>query len=148
MKILTTFFLAFTCLTGNLSHLFAYDDGQVDMSVEQQLRDAAGENNYNLVKELIGQLEGLDNIGICLISRGPNLYLDAIKMMYGTALMIASLNGNENIIRLLLDSGADPKVANIDNKTAIDFAKDDHIKEMLESHISSDISTVNSADNN
>lgn len=48
-----------------------------------------------------------------------------------TALMIASCKGNLEIVKLLVDNGADINIKNNNGKTALDLADSEEIKEVL-----------------
>jgi len=50
-----------------------------------------------------------------------------------TPLMIAAENGNDAVVKVLLESGADATIAN-DGETARDLSESQHIRQLLESH--------------
>ena len=51
---------------------------------------------------------------------------------YATALMIAARKADTEMVRRLLDLGADPTVTNRDGKTALDLARGEDVKALLE----------------
>lgn len=62
--------------------------------------------------------------GVCL-SKGAG-------MQYGeTPLMMASSRGKTDVVNYMLLNGSDPKVKDPDGKTAIDFASNQEIKDLL-----------------
>ena len=56
--------------------------------------------------------------------------------LYGnTSLILASLNGHIDIVRVLLEHHADPNIQNNNGKTAIDVARNSDIKLVIEKQI-------------
>jgi hypothetical protein len=53
------------------------------------------------------------------------------KKRFATALMMAAGDGNLEMVRLLLASGADPSIGNRDGLTALDLARGKAVKELL-----------------
>ena len=49
--------------------------------------------------------------------------------------MCASQYGHKEIVQLLLNRGANIDLKNEDGQTALDYAKTDEIKEMIQNHI-------------
>jgi hypothetical protein len=66
------------------------------------------------------------------IDRGTDLDAVRPKKNHATALMMAAGMGNPEIVQLLLTSGADPAVTNHEGKTALDLAKGDEVRELLQ----------------
>jgi hypothetical protein len=65
------------------------------------------------------------------LDRGVDVNAIRPKKNYATALMIAAAKGKPEIVELLLSHGADPGVSNHENRTALDLAKNQEVKELL-----------------
>src|SRR5574343_335184 len=57
--------------------------------------------------------------------------IDTVDRHGYTALMIASEDGNQRIVNLLLSRGANPRIKSKDSKTAFDVTDSDSIKKLL-----------------
>ncbi len=67
-----------------------------------------------------------------LINKGnPNHQVNTTSA-FNTPLLIAATNGNKRGVQLLLEHGANPKLANSKGKTALDIAKNDGYNEIVE----------------
>lgn len=64
-----------------------------------------------------------------LIENGANI--NQIHVDGTTPLINAALGGHTELVKLLLDKGADPAIKDYGKKTALDYAKNDQIKELL-----------------
>lgn len=57
-----------------------------------------------------------------LLLQSPRVEINAQDQFGRTALMVAVMSSNENIVKILLDAGADPNLKNYEGKTALDLA--------------------------
>ena len=64
-----------------------------------------------------------------LINHGADI--NGLGYRNETPLMKAAMKGNIEIVKLLLSSGANPKIRNIDGKTAYDVATDKYVKNII-----------------
>ena len=56
------------------------------------------------------------------------------RMVGETALMLAASQGNAECVKLLLEAGANPDTKDSNGKTALDYAKTDEIRKLLQEH--------------
>ena len=67
-----------------------------------------------------------------LLNKGdPNHQINTTSL-FNTPLLIAATNGNKKGVQLLLEYGANPRLASPKGKTALDIAKDDGYNEIVE----------------
>lgn len=100
---------------------------------------------YNIIKLLLekgaktainNEIHGADNTkvdalgdGICDLISKTSLYKSFEKATDGdTALTIASINGHDKVVKLLLENGANPNKKNKDGFNALDLAKQNNKK--------------------
>lgn len=74
------------------------------------------------------------------ITADPDLLTAVAPDTGATLLMIASIYGRTEIVKLLLDHGADPRQENAGGATAVEYAAEnehDHIQDLLRTHVPS-----------
>jgi ankyrin repeat protein len=64
-----------------------------------------------------------------------NARIDPQKTAKYTDLMVASMNGHTDIVKMLLDRGANPGLKDNSGKTAIDYAKSTELRNLLEANL-------------
>jgi len=96
---------------------------------------AAGANKYLSEALRNAAFKGHRNIVKVLLEHGADPNATDLRFQEsggaGTPLMTAAEEGHEEVLKLLLEHGADPTASNVEGRTAMDFAADDSIKEML-----------------
>jgi ankyrin repeat protein len=128
------------------------EDHDSDDTINQKLLVAASEMNVTAVRNLIERgvnINFANERGITplhkavfisdkamvesLLEYKPNVDLQT-KDGRNTPLMLAAEKGNANILKLLLDNGANKKLKNRKGNTALDVAKDNKCRALLENH--------------
>jgi ankyrin repeat protein len=74
--------------------------------------------------------KGFTEIVKMLIEGGANI--NQIHLDGTTPLINASINGNAVMVKLLIDKGADTAIKDYGKKTALDYAKNKEVKDLLE----------------
>ena len=64
-----------------------------------------------------------DSVGMARLLLEHHAYIDAESPNRSTPLMLAAMYGHADVVRLLLEEGADPSLRNEQGLTAVDFAR-------------------------
>lgn len=91
--------------------------------------NVSGATSLHLAAQL-----GFTDIVDVLIANGATLNVQGGKN-HNTPLMLAALNGNISIVRLLLKAKADTAITNKNNKTALDLASNSSIEELIKQSV-------------
>ena len=87
-------------------------------------------DNYNKTTAFIRALRS-GHISVVRVFLKKEVSFDLERTARLTDLMAASLNGNTDIVRLLLEKGANPALKDKEGKTAFDYAGNPEIKNLL-----------------
>lgn len=131
-------------LIGYLSFSFSYSfcaGLPTEEEILQQWFNAAETGDWRKIQELLEQVDinsqnkdGLTALMLAafrahpaivgLLSRTPNIDINARDNNGNTALILAAQMGRSDIVKILLDEGANPIASNKDGKRALDFSRE------------------------
>jgi ankyrin repeat protein len=72
------------------------------------------------------------HVAVVKIFLKKNTRIDPTRTMKYTDLMVASMNGHTDIVRMLLERGANPGLKDSQGKTAIDYARNSDVRSLIE----------------
>jgi len=75
------------------------------------------------------------HVNVVKVFLKKNARIDPHKTARYTDLMVASMNGHAEIVRMLLERGANPGLKDNNGKTAIDHAKSSDVRNLLETNL-------------
>jgi ankyrin repeat protein len=87
-------------------------------------------DNYNKTTAFI-RASRSGQISVVRVFLKKEVHFDLDRTARFTDLMAASLNGNTDIVKLLLEKGANPYLKDKEGKTALDYAGNPEIKNLL-----------------